>query len=108
MGSVHQLVAIALVGAAAVGLLLSQVHVLVLRRHLRGPAAVPQTRPPISILKPLCGLDDRLLQNLSTFANLPYPHYEVLLGLRDVHDAASPTARAIARHWPKRFRTVLQ
>jgi ceramide glucosyltransferase len=108
MGSIHHVVAVALVGAAGVGLLLSLVHVLVLRRHVRGPAAAPQSRPPISILKPLCGLDDRLLQNLGTFADLPYADYEVLLGVRDVHDAAYPTALAVARHWPKRFRIVLQ
>ena len=69
---------------------------------------MPTKRPGISILKPLCGLDDRLLQNLSTFANLPYPTYEVVLGVRDERDAAYPTALAVARHWPKRFRVVLQ
>jgi ceramide glucosyltransferase len=100
--------ALALLGAAGVGLLLLVVHVLVLRRHLRGAVAVPTQRPPISILKPLCGLDDRLLQNLATFANLPYPTYEVLLGVRDVDDAAYPTALAVARRWPKRFRVVVQ
>ena len=49
-------VLVIVLGAAGVGLLLSLVHVLLLRRHLRGPVAVPATRPPISILKPLCGL----------------------------------------------------
>jgi len=110
MESIHHLTALALVSAAGVGLILSLVHVLVLRRHLRGPVAVPapHQRPPISILKPLCGLDDRLLQNLSTFAALPYPSYEVLLGVRDTDDDAYPTALAVARHWPKRFRVVVQ
>ncbi|HVZ71335.1 MAG TPA: glycosyltransferase [Polyangia bacterium] len=108
MGSVSHLAAVALVGSAAVGIALLILHVLVLRAHLRGARAVPHTRPGISILKPLCGLDDRLLQNLSTFANLPYPDYEVLLGVRDARDAAYPTALAVARHWPRRFRVVLQ
>jgi ceramide glucosyltransferase len=100
--------ALALLGAAGVGVGLSLVHLLVLRRHLRGPVAVPSRRPPISILKPLCGLDDRLRQNLATFAELPYPTYEVLLGVRDVDDAAYPTAISVARRWPKRFRVVVQ
>jgi ceramide glucosyltransferase len=94
--------------AAGGGLLLSLVHVLVLRRHVRGALPVPARRPPISILKPLCGLDDRLLQNLSTFAELPYPTYEVLLGVRDTDDAAYPTALAVARRWPRRFRVIVQ
>jgi ceramide glucosyltransferase len=107
-GNVHDVLALALLGAAGIGLVLSLVHVLVLRRHLRGPVAAPATRPPISILKPLCGLDDRLMQNLATFAALPYPRYEVLLGVRDVEDAAYPTALAVARRWPGRFRVVVQ
>jgi len=97
-----------LMGAASGGLLLSLVHLLVLRRHLKGAVPVPTVRPPISILKPLCGLDDRLMQNLATFAALPYPSYEVLLGVRDVDDAAYPTALAMARRWPSRFRVVVQ
>jgi ceramide glucosyltransferase len=99
---------IGLLVAAGGGLLLSLVHVLVLRRHVRGALPAPARRPPISILKPLCGLDDRLLQNLSTFAELPYPTYEVLLGVRDTDDAAYPTALAVARRWPRRFRVIVQ
>jgi ceramide glucosyltransferase len=97
-----------LLGAAGVGLLLSLVHLVVLWRHLRGRVPTPAVRPPISILKPLCGLDDRLAQNLGTFAALPYPRYEVLLGVRDVDDAAYATALAAARRWPSRFRVVVQ
>jgi ceramide glucosyltransferase len=104
----QQSLAVVFAGAAAVGVVLLVVHVVVLRAHLRGARAVPSVRPGISILKPLCGLDDRLLQNLSTFANLPYPEYEVLLGVRDARDAAYPTALAVARHWPHRFRVVVQ
>ena len=103
-----QIVGRGLVGATGVGLLMSLVHLLVLRRHVRGPVAVPARRPPISILKPLCGLDDRLLQNLGTFADLPYPDYEVLLGVRALDDAAYPTAVAVASQWPRRFRVVMQ
>jgi len=108
MGSIQHAASLALLGAAGVGLVLLFVHVVVLRRHLRGAIAAPTHRPPISILKPLAGLDDRLMQNLSAFARLPYPDYEVLLGVRDAEDAAYPTAMAVARHWPHRFRVVLQ
>jgi ceramide glucosyltransferase len=100
--------ALVLLGAAGLGLLLSLAQLVVLWRHVRGAVPVPAVRPPISILKPLCGLDDRLMQNLATFAALPYPRYEVLLGVRDVEDAAYPTAVAAARRWPSRFRVVVQ
>jgi ceramide glucosyltransferase len=108
MASIEHLIARIFMAASGVGLGLLAVHVVVLRRHLRGAVATPTQRPPISILKPLCGLDDRLLQNLSTFADLPYPNYEVLLGLRDADDGAYETAVAVARRWPRRFRVVLQ
>jgi ceramide glucosyltransferase len=94
--------------AAIGGLLMSLVYLLIVRRHLRGPVPTPRIKPPISILKPLCGLDDRLLQNLTTFAQLPYPNYEVLLGVRDMSDAAYETAVAVTRRWPRRFRLVVQ
>ncbi len=105
---VSHFVALGLLGATAIGLLMSTGHLLVLWRHLRGPIATPARRPPISILKPLCGLDDRLRQNLGTFAALPYPDYEVLLGVSSIDDAAYPTAVEIARQWPRRFRVVVQ
>ena len=108
MEHVYQWAAWGLLGAAGVGLLLSLVHLIILRWHLRGPVPVPTVRPPISILKPLCGLDDRLERNLAGFAALPYPSYEVLLGVRDVDDAAYPAAMAAARRWPSRFRVVVQ
>ena len=108
MDHVYQWAAWGLLGAAGVGLLLSFVHLIILRWHLRGPVPTPSVRPPISILKPLCGLDDRLERNLAGFAALPYPSYEVLLGVRDVEDAAYPTALAAARRWPARFRVVVQ
>ncbi len=105
---VPHLVALGLLGATAIGLSMLTGHLLVLWRHLRGPVARPARRPPISILKPLCGLDDRLRQNLDTFAALPYPDYEVLLGVSSLDDAAYPTAVAVAREWPRRFRVVVQ
>ncbi|HEX4406020.1 MAG TPA: glycosyltransferase [Polyangia bacterium] len=105
---VSHFVALGLLGATAVGITMLTGHLLVLWRHVRGPIAAPARRPPISILKPLCGLDDRLRQNLDTFAALPYPDYEVLLGVSSIDDAAYPTAVAVAREWPRRFRVVVQ
>lgn len=97
-----------LFGAAAIGLVFLAVQLLALRRHLGEPARTPTRTPAISILKPLCGLDDDLAANLAGFARLPYPDYEVLLGLRSADDPALEVAREAARRWPGRFRVVLQ
>lgn len=98
----------ALFAAAAIGVAVLTLQVLLLRRHLRGPIPAPRTAPGVSILKPLCGLDDGLEENLASFAALAWPEYEVLLGVRSARDAAFPLARAAARRWPGRFRVVLQ
>ncbi len=97
-----------LFAAAALGLLVLAVQHLALRRHLRGRPAAPRRTPPVSILKPLCGVDDGLAGNLASFAALDYPEYEVLLGLRSADDPALAPAREAARRWPARFRIVLQ
>ncbi|RKH54915.1 glycosyltransferase, partial [Corallococcus aberystwythensis] len=62
----------------------------------------------LSLLKPLCGVDDDLEANLARFAQLPYPHYEVLLGVKDAHDPAFAVAKAAEAKWPHVMRVVLQ
>ena len=56
-------------------------------------APAPRTRPFVSILKPLAGVDDELELNLASFEALDYPDYEILLGVASVDDAAYPLAR---------------
>jgi ceramide glucosyltransferase len=93
---------------AGLGVVLAAIQLLVLRLHLRASRPGPSTLPPISILKPLCGVDDDLAANLASFASIDYPSYEVLLGVRDPADPAWSVAQAAALRWPGRFRTVLQ
>jgi ceramide glucosyltransferase len=102
------LVAVVLFAAAALGLVLVALQALVVRRHVATPVAAAGRRPAISILKPLCGLDDGLWESLALFADLDYPAYEVVLGARNAADPAWPLACAAARRWPGRFRAVLQ
>jgi ceramide glucosyltransferase len=94
--------------AAAIGLALHAVQLGSVRRHMKAIAPRPQRLPGISILKPLCGIDDDLAGNLELFATLPYPEYELLLGVRSVEDAAYPLARAAARRHPRRVRVLVQ
>ncbi|MFY0565982.1 ceramide glucosyltransferase [Archangium lansingense] len=62
----------------------------------------------ISILKPLCGVDDDLEANLACFATLGYPAYEVVLGVKDTRDPAYEVARAAVTRWPGVMRLELQ
>jgi ceramide glucosyltransferase len=108
MGDLRQGLALLFAAAAAIGVLLAATQVVVLWRHLRRAPPPARRRPPISILKPLCGVDDQLAENLRAFADLPYPEYEVLLGVRSVGDPAYPFAAAALARWPARFRVVVQ
>jgi len=70
-----------------------------LRRTSRG-APVPHFTPPVSILKPLCGLDERLEENLESFFRLDFPCYEVIFSFAASSDRAYPIARRVADRHP--------
>src|SRR5262245_58604821 len=62
----------------------------------------------VSILKPLAGADDELAENLSSFATLDYPDYEIILGVASIDDHAYPVARAfVKRAGAKRARLII-
>lgn len=63
--------------------------------------------PPISILKPLSGLDDNLFDNLASFCNQDYPEYEVLFCLQDFNDPACKVAKKVMDRYPGRNITMV-
>jgi ceramide glucosyltransferase len=84
---------------SAFSLLLTLATHWTVRRALarRPPPGGPA--PPISILKPLKGLDDGLEANLESFAAQQYPCFEILLCAEDPDDPALAIARRLkARH----------
>jgi ceramide glucosyltransferase len=55
--------------------------------------------PPVSILKPLKGVEPGMEANLHSFFHLDYPNYELLFSIADVSDPARPlVTKLIARH----------
>lgn len=57
--------------------------------------------PPISILRPLKGLDDGLIDNLIALCEQDYPEYELLLGAEDPLDPALDVALRVKRAHPE-------
>ena len=70
------------------------------------PISTPAFFPPISILKPLKGLDDNLFDNLESFCHQDYPAYEVIFSLQNENDPACKVARMIKNKYPDRDITV--
>ena len=43
----------------------------------------PDFHPPITILKPICGLDIDTYENFASFCQQDYPEYQIIFGVRD-------------------------
>lgn len=55
---------------------------------------------PISILKPLHGLDPGLESNLRTFFEQDFPDFEILFAVREPHDPAVAVVEKLKREYP--------
>jgi ceramide glucosyltransferase len=67
---------------------------------VRAPAAAPNPEP-VSVLKPLAGLDLDLESNLRTFFEQDYPEFEILLAVRNADDPAAGVAGKLIREFPR-------
>lgn len=77
--------------------------ILAARRYRAQPEPVLQApAAPISILKPLAGVDDGLADNLRSFFRQDYPGaFEILLALRHATDPAAAIAEQVQREFPQ-------
>src|ERR1700759_3491480 len=69
------------------------------RSFLSTSLPTPGAQPPISVLKPLCGYDEGLEENLRSFFAQDYPQYEVLLGVHSLDDPAVPVAEKVIQEF---------
>jgi ceramide glucosyltransferase len=56
--------------------------------------------PPVTIFKPLKGLDEGLEENLRSFFALDYPVFQLLFGVADYDDPAIPIVRRLIEDHP--------
>ncbi len=56
--------------------------------------------PPISVLKPLAGVDDGLEENLRTFFAQDYGQFEILFAVRSEMDRAIPVVERLRAEYP--------
>src|ERR1700681_2003614 len=60
-----------------------------------------QPSEPVSILKPLAGLDLGLESNLRTFFEQDYHDYEILFAVREADDPAAAVVAKLQQEYPK-------
>ena len=59
-----------------------------------------QSLPPVSIFKPVRGMEARLEENLRSFFDQDYPNFEIFIGARTADDSAIPVARKLQAEYP--------
>jgi ceramide glucosyltransferase len=95
------------------GLIVYGFQIWAVRSYLSTPcncgegSALPRLFPPVSILKPLKGLDDNLYDNLLSFCAQDYPEYEIIFSLQSHNDPAYKIAKKIKGKCPDRNITII-
>lgn len=57
--------------------------------------------PPVTILKPICGLDTDAYVNLASFCQQQYPIYQIIFSVRDSQDSSIATIKQIINDFPQ-------
>jgi ceramide glucosyltransferase len=101
MPSVQALMTVA--GFAGLGLaagyaVVTVIAVLVWRLQHKPVDSRP--RPPVTLLKPLCGAEPGLYEHLRSFCLQDYPEYQIVFGVRDAADPACAVAKRLAAEFP--------
>ena len=75
-------------------------YVALLRVTRRTPVYEAESSP-VTVLKPLCGVDDDLRANLATFFEQDHPKFELVFGVSGTEDPAIGIVRELRRAYPQ-------
>ncbi|MGA2022000.1 MAG: bacteriohopanetetrol glucosamine biosynthesis glycosyltransferase HpnI [Candidatus Sulfotelmatobacter sp.] len=98
-----QIVAVAGIVSSSLYYLLCLWSAFKFLRERRRPGAAPTLPlPPVSILKPLKGIDPEIYECFRSHCRQDYPEYEIIFGVSDANDAAIESVKALQREFPDR------
>ena len=99
LGSVLMFVALAGLVTSTIFLFLVLLGAWRFRRRQR-TAAEPPRMPPVSVLKPVHGMEPHLEENLESFFRQNYPRFEIVFGARHEDDPALEVVQRLRRRYP--------
>jgi ceramide glucosyltransferase len=73
---------------------------LATRRFAARASTMQRESPPVSVLKPLCGEDPGLFDNLASFCRQNYPAWQVVFGVQAPDDPAIAVVRRLIVEFP--------
>lgn len=100
--SLHNAILLLALGPLAYYLLALWASTAYFRTSKRQVAGSRAFWPPVSILKPVRGLDREAFKNFASFCALNYPEYEILFCVSDAADEAVPVIEELQRQFPDR------
>ncbi len=71
-----------------------------LRARIAARPAKPADAPGVSIVRPVCGLENHIEETLRTTFHLTYPRYEAIFCVASEHDPIVPVVRSLLSEYP--------
>ena len=65
------------------------------------PPINPDFHPPVTILKPLCGIDKGTYTNLASFCQQNYPQYQIIFSVRSSTDPSIEVVENLIQQFPE-------
>src|SRR5215470_3106310 len=102
MPTIHLAMAVVGLAALAVAAAYSTLALLavVVWQPRRGALTNMAGRPPVTVLKPLCGAEPRLYENLRSFCEQSYPEFQLVFGVQDAADPALGVVQRLQAEFP--------